>query len=81
MQKSDIVCQCSGKAFSRPPPLIHPSRCPRFDTSNTEQLFEQLSEEEKQRFNFDIRSIDWHRYIAKVHLPGLRKFVLKGRGS
>lgn len=53
----------------------------RFDSSNTEQLYNELTPEEKQRFFFDLREIDWPQYIVDVHLPGLRKYVLKGRGS
>uniref|UniRef100_A0A0D9VPY8 Fatty acyl-CoA reductase C-terminal domain-containing protein n=1 Tax=Leersia perrieri TaxID=77586 RepID=A0A0D9VPY8_9ORYZ len=39
-----------------------------------------MSEEEKARFHFDVRSIDWTDYITNVHIPGLRKHVMKGRG-
>lgn len=53
----------------------------RFDSSNTEQLYNELTPEEKQRFFFDLKEIDWPQYIVDVHLPGLRKYVLKGRGS
>eukprot|EP00850_Spirogloea_muscicola_P025272 SM002623S09864 [mRNA] locus=s2623:831:1338:- [translate_table: standard] len=53
----------------------------RFDASNTENLYNELSPEDKRRFNFDLRRIDWQEYITKIHLPGLRKYVLKGRGS
>ena len=37
--------------------------------------------EEKQLFGFSINDIDWETYIKKIHIPGLRKHVLKGRGS
>eukprot|EP00850_Spirogloea_muscicola_P008957 SM000049S16728 [mRNA] locus=s49:349597:353882:- [translate_table: standard] len=53
----------------------------RFDASNTENLYNELSPEDKRRFNFDLRRIDWQEYITRIHLPGLRKYVLKGRGS
>ncbi|GJP51989.1 hypothetical protein CLOM_g11113 [Closterium sp. NIES-68] len=53
----------------------------RFDASNTERLFSLMSEEEQRQFDFDLRAIDWHSYLCDVHLPGLRKYVLKGRGS
>ncbi|XP_043693367.1 fatty acyl-CoA reductase 2, chloroplastic-like [Telopea speciosissima] len=52
----------------------------RFDNTNTEKLMEELSEEEKKSFGFDVRSIDWQHYISKIHIPGLRKHVMKGRG-
>ncbi|OAY80869.1 Fatty acyl-CoA reductase 2, partial [Ananas comosus] len=52
----------------------------RFDNTNTENLMDEMSEDEKRSFPFDVRSIDWKEYISKVHIPGLRKHVMKGRG-
>eukprot|EP00250_Pteridium_aquilinum_P010169 c19192_g1_i1 orf=172-2352(+) len=53
----------------------------RFDTSNTQRLFESLSCQEKELFGFDVSKIDWDTYIKRIHIPGIRKHVLKGRGS
>lgn len=53
----------------------------RFDTSKTQRLFANLSDDEKQLFGFDVSDIDWETYIKRIHIPGLRKHVLKGRGS
>lgn len=52
----------------------------RFDNSNTERLMECMSEEEREEFGFDVGSIDWKDYISNVHIPGLRRHVMKGRG-
>ncbi|GMY14330.1 fatty acyl-CoA reductase 2, chloroplastic [Fagus crenata] len=52
----------------------------RFDNSNTQRLMESMSEEEKKKFGFDVSSIDWRDYITNVHIPGLRRHVMKGRG-
>uniref|UniRef100_A0ACD5TU52 Uncharacterized protein n=1 Tax=Avena sativa TaxID=4498 RepID=A0ACD5TU52_AVESA len=52
----------------------------RFDNANTEGLMAEMSAEEKAAFHFDVRSIDWTDYITNVHIPGLRKHVMKGRG-
>ncbi|WCJ34088.1 Fatty acyl-CoA reductase 2 chloroplastic [Euphorbia peplus] len=52
----------------------------RFDNSNTERLMERMSENEKEKFGFDVGSIDWRDYITNVHIPGLRRHVMKGRG-
>ncbi|KAI7729221.1 hypothetical protein M8C21_015703 [Ambrosia artemisiifolia] len=52
----------------------------RFDNSNTQNLFEMMSEEEKKTFGFDVGKIDWRDYISNVHIPGLRRHVMKGRG-
>lgn len=53
----------------------------RFDTSKTQHLFASLSDQEKEVFGFDVGEIDWDTYIKTIHIPGLRKHVLKGRGS
>ncbi|PON82436.1 Fatty acyl-CoA reductase [Trema orientale] len=52
----------------------------RFDSSNTQRLMDIMSEEEKRKFGFDVESIDWTDYITNVHIPGLRRHVMKGRG-
>ncbi|WCJ19037.1 Fatty acyl-CoA reductase 1 [Euphorbia peplus] len=49
----------------------------RFDDSNTKKLLEQMSDEEKNIFGFDINVINWESYINNIHLPGLRKWVIK----
>ena len=50
----------------------------RFDISNLEKLFQELSEEEKENFKFDVKNIEWNDYIGNIHLPGLRQHVMKG---
>ncbi|XP_012090891.1 fatty acyl-CoA reductase 2, chloroplastic [Jatropha curcas] len=52
----------------------------RFDNSNTQRLMESMCENEKKKFGFDVGSIDWRDYITNVHIPGLRRHVMKGRG-
>ena len=49
----------------------------RFETANTEKLFSELSQEDKSRFNFDISKINWKSYIQDVHIPGLKRNILK----
>nr|XP_024380705.1 fatty acyl-CoA reductase 2-like [Physcomitrium patens]PNR50630.1 hypothetical protein PHYPA_009816 [Physcomitrium patens] len=53
----------------------------RFGIENTESLSQELSEEELNMFAFNIRQIDWADYLSNVHIPGLRNYVLKGRGT
>ncbi|XP_031498415.1 fatty acyl-CoA reductase 2, chloroplastic-like [Nymphaea colorata] len=53
----------------------------RFDNSNTQQLMEEMSEEERKAFGFDVVNINWKDYIINVHIPGLRSYVMKGRGT
>ncbi|KAL6536456.1 Fatty acyl-CoA reductase 2 [Orobanche gracilis] len=52
----------------------------RFDNSNTKRLMGFMSKEERQQFGFEVENIDWKDYITNVHIPGLRRHVLKGRG-
>ena len=40
-------------------------------------LYDSLSSEERELFNVDVRSIDWKNYYQEIHLPGLRRHVLK----
>lgn len=42
---------------------------------------ESMSDEERRTFDFDVGSIDWTDYICSVHIPGLRRHVMKGRGQ
>jgi fatty acyl-CoA reductase len=52
----------------------------RFSSANTEALLAEMSAEERMRFPFDARSVDWMDYFTNVHIPGLKKHVMKGRG-
>ncbi|ONK72607.1 uncharacterized protein A4U43_C04F21170 [Asparagus officinalis] len=52
----------------------------RFDDTNTRKLMQEMSKEEMRSFDFDVRGIAWDDYIANVHIPGLRKYVMKERG-
>ena len=49
----------------------------RFEIENTLQLFNSLNREEKELFNFDIEQLNWRHYIQNVHIPGVKKHVLK----
>ncbi|KAL6841042.1 hypothetical protein ACP4OV_029011 [Aristida adscensionis] len=51
-----------------------------FDSANTAALLAEMSPEEKESFPFDVRDVDWEDYITNVHIPGLKKHILKGRG-
>lgn len=41
---------------------------------------DKMSGEEKREFRFDIGNIDWGDYVKNVHILGLRRHVMKGRG-
>ncbi|WOK98643.1 fatty acyl-CoA reductase 2 [Canna indica] len=51
----------------------------RFDSTNAQKLMEEMCEEERKSFGFDVKGIDWEDYIPNVHIPGLRRHVMKGR--
>jgi fatty acyl-CoA reductase len=52
-----------------------------FDTSNTQRLLEDLDEADRTALDFDVRRIDWRSYLQDVHIPGLRRHVLRENGS
>ena len=52
-----------------------------FETRKTQGLYEALSSTEQQRFNFDVSQIHWRRYFQEIHIPGIKKHVLKIEGS
>lgn len=48
-----------------------------FEALRTRELFVSLPAEEQRLFGVDSRRIDWEEYIQRIHLPGLRKHVLR----
>ena len=48
-----------------------------FETKRTREMFEKMPSAEQQTFNTDVTRIDWPSYMADVHIPGLRRHVLK----
>jgi nucleoside-diphosphate-sugar epimerase len=48
-----------------------------FDTANTQRLLDDLDEPRRAAFDFDVRRLDWRSYIQDVHIPGLRRHVLR----
>ncbi len=53
----------------------------RFEVHNTLRLFGSLSEEEKKLFNFDVTQLNWRHYIQNVHIPGIKKYLMKMEGE
>ncbi|XP_030966446.1 fatty acyl-CoA reductase 2-like isoform X2 [Quercus lobata] len=51
----------------------------RFDTRNTQKLMEDMSLEEMRNFEFNVRSINWEHYIVDIHIPGVKRHVMKER--
>jgi 1-acyl-sn-glycerol-3-phosphate acyltransferase len=49
----------------------------RFDSGRSLELLEKIVPEERQLFNFDTMQIDWRRYLQDVHIPGLKRNILR----
>ena len=52
-----------------------------FETGKTQALHQSLTAEEQQLFNFDASNFDWKHYLQQVHIPGIKRFVLRMEGS
>ena len=48
-----------------------------FETEKTQGLYDALSPTEQQRFNFDVSRIHWRQYFQEIHIPGIKRHVLK----
>jgi len=52
-----------------------------FETRRLRDLADKLTPAERSRFNTDIGGIDWKTYVQEIHVPGLRRHVLKDEVS
>lgn len=48
-----------------------------FATGRLDGLRQWLAREDRERFDFDVRAIDWPTYVQDIHLPGLVRNVLR----
>ena len=48
-----------------------------FETKHTRELYERMSPDEQRTFSTDVTCIHWPTYVSDVHIPGLRRHVLK----
>ena len=62
------------KVFSDIQAFINNS--PEYELNNTLGLIEQMSESERQEFDFDVRTIDWTVYCKDFWL-GIRRHLLR----
>ncbi|KAL5781062.1 hypothetical protein ACOSP7_006091 [Xanthoceras sorbifolium] len=62
-------------------PYLFEKGSSRSDKDDTQELLAAMSEEEKQSFGFDMERLDWKDFFMNIHIPGLRKYVMKGRGT
>ncbi len=49
----------------------------RFETENIRRLHRALDPEDRSLFGFDVSNIEWQAYVQEIHLPGLKRHVLK----
>jgi fatty acyl-CoA reductase len=52
-----------------------------FVSDNTRKLLSELSGEDLERFNFDVKRINWTEFWSEIHIPGMRRYVLKNDTS
>ena len=48
-----------------------------FETSRTVDLHERLGPDDRRLFNGDVSRIHWKTYFQEIHIPGLKRHVLK----
>ena len=48
-----------------------------FETQKMQGLYAGLSPTDQQQFNFDVSQIHWKRYFQEIHIPGIKRHVLK----
>lgn len=48
-----------------------------FKNDNMRRLFEGMDAEDQEMFNCDVSRIDWPTYVQDIHIPGLKRHVLK----
>ncbi len=48
-----------------------------FETKKMQALYQQLSPEEQELFDFDVSQIHWKQYFQDIHIPGIKRHVLK----
>ncbi|MCS7187323.1 MAG: AMP-binding protein [Armatimonadota bacterium] len=49
----------------------------RFATENMQRLWESMGEDDRRDFFFDVTTIDWRHYLQDVHIPGLKRHILR----
>jgi long-chain acyl-CoA synthetase len=49
----------------------------RFETVHSRELLEALRPDERSAFDFDPRKIRWKNYLQDVHIPGIKRNILR----
>jgi long-chain acyl-CoA synthetase len=53
----------------------------RFQVDNSLRLLHSLEEPERAMFDFDVTRLNWRHYVQNVHIPGVKKYILKMEGG
>ncbi len=48
-----------------------------FETDKMQALYNSLSPDEQKHFCFDVSQIQWQQYFQEIHIPGIKRHVLK----
>ncbi|GFY81646.1 chitinase family protein [Actinidia rufa] len=82
-KKAEMKCKRTVKQLMRLTKLYEPYMFNTgwFHNDNIQKLMDEMSEEEEEDFGIDFGSINWRNYITQVHIPGMKKHVLKGCSS
>ena len=48
-----------------------------FETSKIGELSSSLTAGDQRRFDLDISKFDWQHYLQDIHIPGIKRFILK----
>lgn len=52
-----------------------------YDNSNLLKLHSQFRPEDQSLFPVSLENFNWQHYLGKIHIPGLRKFVVENRAG
>lgn len=52
----------------------------RFLSHEVRRLWRSLGEEDRATYPFDVRELEWKRYVQDVHLPGIERYLLGSPG-
>ena len=48
----------------------------RYESHKMRSVLDGLDVDERATFDFDVKRIDWRRYVADIHIPGIKRFLL-----
>ena len=51
-----------------------------FSVDRALELHAELEPEEQAEFDFDVTRLNWRHYVQNVHIPGVKKYILKMEG-